>query len=128
MGDWIGSFGHAMWDAVLPSLGTALVSMAMLVLKRYLAKQDMELTQRQEERLTQIALEKIHATNEVAHRIPLTSVEKNAKTVNDVLVAATDDPQIPNPSLEKVAAVVDAALGKVRAGLPDPGLPGLGKR
>jgi len=134
MTDFIGSIGHALWDAVLPGLGSALVGMAMLVLKRYLAKQGIELTQKQEERLVQIAVEKIHATNEVARRIekegnaPLTSVEKNAKTVNDVIVAATDDPTIPNPSVEKVAAVVDAELGKARAGyMPDPGRPGLGR-
>jgi len=101
--------------------------MVVLLLKRMLAKQGLDLTDKQEERLKQIVVDKIHATEEVAHRIPLTSVEKNAKTVNDVVVAATDDPQIPNPSVEKVAAVVDAELGKARAGYPDPGRPGLGR-
>jgi hypothetical protein len=128
MGDFIGGIGHALWDAVLPSMATVIAGMLMLVVKRFLAKQGLDLTEKQEQRLKEIVVDKIHATEEVAHRIPLTGVEKNAKTVNDAVVAATDDPTIPNPSVEKVAAVVDAELGKARAGyMPDPGRPGLGR-
>jgi len=128
MGDFIGGIGHALWDAVLPSMATVIAGMLMLVVKRFLAKQGLDLTEKQEQRLKEIVVDKIHATEEAARRIPLTSVEKNAKTVNDVVVAATDDPDLPNPSVEKVAAVVDAELGKTRAGyLPDPGRPGLGR-
>lgn len=128
MTDFIGGIGHALWDAVLPSMATLVAGMVVLLLKKMLAKYGLEVTEKQEDRLKQIVVDKIHATEEAAHRTPLTGIEKNAKTVNDVIVAATDDPQIPNPSLEKVAAVVDSELGKARAGyMPDPGRPGLGR-
>jgi hypothetical protein len=129
MTDFIGGIGRALWEAVLPSMATVIAGMLLLVVKRFLAKQGLDLTEKQEQRLKAIVVDKIHATEEAARRVQLTSVEKHAKTVNDVVVAATDDPALPNPSVEKVAAVVDAELGKVRAGyIPNPGLPGLGRR
>jgi molybdopterin-guanine dinucleotide biosynthesis protein A len=130
MGDWFGALGGGIMQVLLPSLATVIAGMLMLVLKRLAAKYGLEITEKQEERLKQIVVDKIHATEEVAHRMPLTGVEKNAKTVNDVMVAAIDDPAIPNPTIEKVAAEVDAELGKARAAgyLPDAGLPGMGKR
>jgi hypothetical protein len=126
--DVIGSFGNALWNAVLPSLATVIAGMVMLLLKRLAKKYDMEITDKQDQRLTDIIVEKIHATDEAAHRQEVTTSEgKKAKTVNDAMVAAIDDPQIPNPSIEKVSAVVDSELQKIRVGMPDAGRPGLGR-
>jgi|GEM_PF-5133662 len=132
MSDIFTVIGHAILTTVLPGIGTAIGLMLVVVVKNFLASQGLDLTEKQETRLKQIIVDKIHATEEVAHRslvdgTQLTSVDKKAKTVNDAVVAATDDPTIPNPSVQKVAALVDAELGKARAGYPNPGLPGLGR-
>jgi len=129
MGDFIGGIGHALWDAVLPSMATVIAGMLMLVVKRFLAKQGLDLTEKQEQRLKEIVVDKIHATEEAAHRDPsITSQDKKAIAVNDAIVEATMDPGIPNPSVEKVSKIVDSELNKVRAGYqPNPGLPGMGR-
>jgi hypothetical protein len=129
MTDVIGSIGHALWDAVLPSLATVIAGMVLVLLKQVAKKYGLEITEKQEARLKEIVVDKIHATEEAAHRQEVTTKEgKKAKTVNDALVAAIEDPQIPNPTIEKVSAVVDSELQKIRVGMPDAGLPGMGRR
>jgi hypothetical protein len=97
-------------------MATVVAGMLMLVLKLVASKYGLEVTEKQEERLKQIVVDKIHATEEAAHRQPMSAPEKNAKTVRDVLVAAQADTSIPDPSVQKVAATVDAKLGELRAG------------
>lgn len=127
MSDVIGAIGHAIVDAVLPALGTVIAGMMVVLLKRLLAKQGLELTEKQEDRLKQIVVDKIHATEEAARRGDVTtSEEKKALTVNSATVAAINDPTIPNPSVQKVGQVVDSELNKLRQA--DATLPGLGKR
>ena len=109
-------------------MAPVIAALIILILNRLFKIVGLKVVEIQDGRFKQIVLDKIMATDEVARRVQLSSAEKNAKTVNDVIVAATDDPTLPNPSMEKVAAVVDAELGKARAGyMPDPGRPGLGR-
>jgi len=129
MMDVIGSIGNALWNAVLPSLATVIAGMLMLLLKRLAKKYGLEITEKQEERLKEIVVEKIHATEEAARRQEVTTSEgKKAKTVNDAMIEAIDDPQLPNPSVAKVSAVVDSELQKIRVGEANAGLPGMGRR
>lgn len=130
MSDFLGSIGAGILHIVLPSLATVIAGFLMVILKRVAAKYGIEVTEKQEERLKQIVVDKIHATEEVARRDKtLSSEEKKAIAVNDAVVEATQDPSIPNPSVAKVSKIVDSELNKVRAGyMPNPGLPGMGKR
>ncbi len=129
MTDVVGTIGRTLWEAVLPSMATVIAGMVMLLLKQLAKKYDLEFTDKQEDRLKAIVVEKIHATEEAARRQEVTTSEgKKAKTVNDVIVAAIADPQIPDPSIERVAAVVDSELQRLRVGQPNAGRPGLGQR
>jgi glutamyl/glutaminyl-tRNA synthetase len=129
MSDFIGSIGHALWEAVLPSMATVLAGMVMLVVKRFLAKQGLELTTQQEVRLKQIVKEKVNAVEERAHRGEIDKEDKHEAAVTAVVRAATEDNSIPNPTREEASEVIDATLGATRSvHLPNPGLPGLGRR
>lgn len=128
MSDFLGSIGSGILHLVLPSLGTVIAGLVVLVLKRVASKYGIEVTEKQEERLKQIVVDKVHATEEAARRTPMNSDEKAALTINAVKAEADADPTIPNPSMEKVIEKVDATLSQVRAGMPNAGLPGLGKR
>ncbi len=127
MVDVFGSIGHAIVTAVLPSLATVIAGMVTLLLKRLLAKQGIELTEKQEDRLKQIVVDRVHATEESARRAPegTSSGEKKQQTMDATIAAANADPSIPNPSPAKVSELIDSTLSQMRA---NPGLPGLGRR
>jgi hypothetical protein len=131
MGDFIGAIGSGLVHLVLPSLGTIIAGMLVMVLKRAASKYGLEVTEKQEERLKQIVVDKIHATEEASRRSGnvLSGDEKKTIAVEQVLKVAESDPTIPNPSVEHVSSKIDAELAKARAVfLPNPGLPGLGRR
>lgn len=130
MGDFFGAIGHGILNVVLPSLATVIAGLLVMVLKRVAKKYGLEVTEKQEERLKQIVVDKIHATEEAARRAPsISGEEKKAITIGAVMDEAERDPTIPNPSIATVAAKVDAELAKARSPfLPNPGLPGLGRR
>jgi hypothetical protein len=129
MSDILGTIGEGILKVVLPSLGTVIAGFLVLVLKRVAAKYGIEVTEKQEERLKQIVVDKIHATEESSRREPLSSPDKKTMTVTDAVAEATADPSIPNPTREKVSQLVDSELNKVRAGyLSNAGRPGLRKK
>jgi hypothetical protein len=128
MGDVLGTIGRGLWEAVLPSMATVLSAMLMLVVKRFLAKQGLELTTQQEVRLKQIVKEKVNAVEERAHRGEIARDDKHEAAVTAVVRAATEDKTIPNPTREEASEVIDATLGATRVHAPNPGLPGMGRR
>jgi hypothetical protein len=128
MGDIFSSIGDALLKAVLPTLGSVIAGFVILVLKRIAAKHGIELTEKQEDRLKAIVVEKVNAVEERAHRGEIDKEDKHEAAVTAVVRAATEDKTIPNPTREEASEVIDATLGATRVHLPNPGLPGMGRR
>jgi hypothetical protein len=116
MGDFVGTIGHAFVNLVLPSLATVIAGMLVMVLKRVANKYGLEVSEKQEQRLKEIVVDKIHAVEELSRRSTLTSEEKKAIAVNESLKVAIDDPTLPNPSVAHVSSKVDTELAKARVG------------
>lgn len=120
MSEILMTVGAALWQAVLPSLATVLAGMLMLLLKRVLAKQGIELSDAQDQRLTNIVAEKIRAAEEWAHREekagndPPPGEVKLGKVVTDTIATVKHDQTIPDPSPDKVRAIIDSTLPLVR--------------
>ena len=103
--------GLQVLDLLLPSLATVLAGFLVAVASKYLKKLGIEVTDAQDARLRQLVRDGIMAAEEAAHREPLTSKEKNAIAVNQVL---TREPDI---QLDTVKRVVDQVLPSVRVEL-----------
>lgn len=116
MGDIAGTIGKGILELVLPTLATVIAGYVVLFMKRLAAKHGVDLTEKQEERLKQIVVQKVHAVEEMAHRDPgMTGPEKHEAAVQAVVAEATADNSIPNPSRAKASDVIDATLGATRA-------------
>lgn len=121
MGSFLASVGAQLLQTVLPSLATVLAGFLVALAAKYLKKLGIEVTDAQDARLRQLVRDGIMAAEEAAHRDPLTSLEKNAIAVNQVIARE------PELRIDTVKRVVDQVLPGVRVELgkaaPKPSTP-----
>lgn len=107
--------GRQLLAYALPALATAIAGLLVGILTRYLKKVGLEVSEKQEARLTEITVQAINAVEERARRsavqqaTPATSGEKHA-TAFEIISA-----QVPGASSEQVQLSIDAQLPEQRA-------------
>jgi hypothetical protein len=94
---------------VLPILGTAIATLLVGVLTRFLKQQKIEITAAQEERLRELVRDAVKAVEEQSRRQPMTSPQKAVAAAQIVLDQAPHE--IPP---DKLRVAIDAALPDMR--------------
>lgn len=114
MGDILGAIGNALLEFVLPTLATAIATLVVGILTRFLKKQKIDITDAQQKRLKEIVEDAIKAVEEAAHRETMTSAQKESMAKQIILERTAAEPGVPVPEPEKLSHAIDAAMPEIR--------------
>lgn len=114
MGGILGAIGNALLEFVLPTLATAIATLVVGILTRFLKKQKIDITDAQQKRLKEIVEDAIKAVEEAARRQTMTSAEKEHMAKQIILERTAAEPGVPVPDAEKLSHAVDAAMPEIR--------------
>ena len=113
---FLGNIGHGLLTFVLPALGTAIASLVVGVLSRFLQQQKIDLTDSQQARLRQLVMDAVMAVEEASRRRGNMTATQKDQLAKQLVLEHAQAENIPIPA-GKLQLAVDAALPEMRAAL-----------